>query len=282
MKAEKGTLKLWYNLLQIAIQQGLPINWKYYRAWGSKNQLVRWTFHRWWNERGHELFETTRQVVRLVEQRDSAVLVEVPTGLPLSVVRRSVSHIVLAARPTRRLGRSGRYAIQGRVNYKTLAQYKRLLEIDFDPKYSRESLEKKAQILRELYSKFRERGVKQRNTLRQQKRHHIARLFRNRDPEELGRGRSGIDAQKVERWGLSARHLLLNVADGRFPGTGYYGARLGARLAARLRSIGVTEIGHIKRAKPGRKPKKKLRQSALPLSFATAAADVSRALGNKS
>jgi len=42
---------------------------------------------------------------------------------------------------------------------------------------------------------------------------------------------------------LSGKILLLNVAEGRFPGTGYYGPQLAKRLRVRLDKLGLEDIG---------------------------------------
>jgi len=85
--------------------------------------------------------------------------------------------------------------------------------------------------------------------------------LRSRDPDSfVGTTEfiKGIDAKKVSRWRLSGKLLLLNVAEGQFPGGGYYGSQLAKRLKNLLAKIGLEDIGTTQRNLGGGRTKAQL------------------------
>ena len=257
VSARRGTVKLWYNFLQMSIRQDVPIDWKAYREWGTRREIDSWSFNKWWKGRGRVLFsgdDGLRPEVQVLESSSNFVTIRLPLEMRIDDIKKSVSGIVLSSRSKKRIGDRGKYAVSGQVNYSTLAQYRRFLEIDFDPRYRGKTIEEKTVALKQVYQKLMAKGLKQRQTLRSRGKKTVAGRFRNRDPEDLDRKRlGGISAKRVSRWRLSAKHLLLNVASGVFPGTGYYGPKLHERLQQRLKAIGLEDIGSIQRARGGRK-----------------------------
>lgn len=246
MTTRKGTVKLWFDYLQMAAKLGLEVNWAFYAPWGTKAELTTISFNRWWITRGRDLFEkdsvSTSRVTR-VENTRSDVVVRIPLDMPLDVIKAAVRDIVLAARPKVRIGGKGRFAVSGQVNYKSLAQYKRFLEIDLYWGSHETTTAEKAEELVRRYQRFSAKGVKQRQTLRQAGKAKTAMRFHNRDPEELTRKDIGrINPKRVNRWRLSGKHILLNVADGKFPGDGYHGSKLNERLLQRMNQRGIVSM----------------------------------------
>lgn len=265
MSLPSGTAKLWYNFLQIAIEQKLPINWEIYRAWGTAVEISATRFNTWWKSRGKALFDAASApapITSIVSKTDTAVTVVIPLGIPLDDIKKQVSDIVLSSRTKRRIGKAAvTFTTTGQVNYSTLAQYKRFLEIDFSPKFQGKTIEQKTKALVDQYAKLQEVGKKRRATLRKKGKNAVANKFSNRDPATFDKkALGGVSPKRVSRWRLSAKHLLLNVAEGVFPGSGYYGQRLNERLAERLDKIGLEAIGDVKAAKGGKK--KRVRRSA--------------------
>ena len=76
-----GSVKIWFGMLKLAIGQGLPLNEKFYKSWGTKQELSRFTFNKWWKERGKALFESAVPVVSVLETSDDAVTLQIPTSL---------------------------------------------------------------------------------------------------------------------------------------------------------------------------------------------------------
>jgi hypothetical protein len=266
MSARQSTVKLWYNFLQIGIRQGVPVNWKAYSEWGAPEEIEAWKFNRWWKERGRDLFsepDACSPVVQILRKDVASVTVRVPLYMRIDDVKRSISDIVLQARTKKRIGNRGKYAITGQVNYSALAQYRRYLDIDFDPKYHGKTIEEKTVALISEYRRLMAKGLKQRQTLRGRGKANVANRFSNRDPEEFDREKlGGINPKQVSRWRLSGKHILLNVASGVFPGAGYYGPRLNERLQERLKAVGLTDIGIVQRARGGKKKRVKRKREA--------------------
>lgn len=238
MKLPKGTVKLWFDYLRLADAFGVEVDWSVYAAWGSRDELLTTTFNRWWTTRGRHLFDEDARHspnVVVVEKSESEILVRIPLASPIEDIKQAISEIVLKSRVKRRIGSKGRFGATGQVNYKTLAQYKRYLEIDLKHGDEMTVAEKTAELVR-LYEKIHAKGLKQRKTLRAKGKGSTANKFRTRNPEELNRAEiGGISPKRVSRWRLSGKHILLNVAEGQFPGGGYYGARLKERLSQRMR-----------------------------------------------
>ena len=277
MALNKSTVKLWFDYLKIAATTGLTVNWSFYESWGTKEELAAISFNRWWNTRGRELFADDGSAsvdVKVIEKTDSHVVLRIPLGHPIDHIKRRVREIVLASRKKRRIGRRGRFAVSGQVNYKTLAQYKRFLEVDFYWKDGKPTIGDKTAELVRRYEKIHAKGLKQRMTLRKTGRASLANRFSTRDPEELTKKEiGGISPKMVSRWRLSGKHILISVAEGRFPGTGYYGANLKGRLKERLEPYGLTDLGGVSREGgrrrvdvsrlPKKKSKKELEAEAL-------------------
>lgn len=246
MKTPKGTVKLWFDYLQLAWAVGLDVDWKFYEPWGTQEELTTLKFNTWWLRRGRDLFEQDAKVnekVELVDRLDAEVVLRVPLGIRLDDVKAQVRDIVLKSRKAVRLGSKGRFAVTGQVNYKTLAQYKRYLEVELSWGNQNTTVAERAAELVRRYEVMRDKGRKQRNTMRSMGKANAALRFRNRDPEELTRADIGrINPKRVSRWRLSGKHILLNVAQGRFPGEGYYGPRLKDRLIERLKPLGWTDL----------------------------------------
>ena len=256
-----GSVKIWFGLLKLAIRQGIPINESFYKSWGTKQQLAALSFNKWWKERGKALFESAIPVVSLVEANDEAVTVRIPTSLNAVQVKRQVSALMTKHRGTKRLKQRTPMGFVGDVNYKRLKQYERYLEIEFDPKNAGRTVEEKTEALRNVYRKIKGRLEKQKSTMQKAGNSRISAKFKFRDPDTFdseSKLRKGIDAKKVSRWRLSGKILLLNVAEGEFPGKGYYGAQLAKKLRNRLDKMGLEDIGTVARHKGGGRTKAEL------------------------
>jgi hypothetical protein len=266
MRASSSTVKLWFNYLQLALDQGVPINWDFYRQWGNESELRTWSFNKWWKLRGEKLFNVespTVAKVKLINKESDYITVVIPLNSPIEETKRSISELVLKSRKSRRLKKVGSLLPTGQVNYTTLIQYRRFLKIDFDPRNQGKTIQEKTDKLIEEYRKLLAVGLKRRTTLRSKGKAVVARRFSNRDPESLDKKRIGISPNKVSRWRLSGKHIILNVAEGFFPGSDYYGPKLEERLRERLKAIGLEDIGKVVVAKGGRKKSKRKKRSGI-------------------
>lgn len=246
IRAQTGTIKIWFGLLKLAIAQGLPINEQFYASWGSRDELRKMRFNRWWRERGEKLFEEATPKVELAEATEDWLTVRIPTSLTSVDVKQQVSRMVVKQRGTKRIRRRTTLSFDGDVKYRTLKQYERLLEVEFDPRNGGKTIEAKTEALRDVYRQIKLRMDKQKATLRQRGGRLVSAKFRSRDPDSFGSAaeiRKGIDPKKVSRWRLSGKILLLNVSQGEFPGKNYYGAQLAKKLRARLDQLGLDDIG---------------------------------------
>ena len=254
----KSVVKLWFDYLKLAATTGLAVNWSFYEAWGTKDELTLLSFNRWWLVRGRDLFAddgVATEDVELIEKADSYVVLKIPLQNSMDDIKRRVREIVLASRKKPRIGQRGKFAVSGQINYKTLAQYKRFLEVDFFWKDGKPTIAEKTAELVRRYEKIHAKGLKQRATLRKSGRANVASRFSTRDPEELSKKEiGGISPKMVSRWRLSGKHILISVAEGRFPGSGYFGANLKRRLKDRLEPYGLADLGGVPRGGGRRKP----------------------------
>ena len=185
-----------------------------------------------------------RAAVKLQEQGDGYVVLRISTEVPISLISRHVGEIVRGARTVRRTRAFAKVAPSGQVNYKTLAVYKRLLEISLKARNSNLSMGERIDLLKEQYAKIHGRMKKQRETLRKKGEggRRLARRWRSHEAdtfdtvEDVGKF---FSVKKAYRWLASAEHEMLNVAEGKFPGEGYYGDRIAERLQVRKRAIGL-------------------------------------------
>ncbi len=224
-------------------------------------------FNRWWRERGKALFQQARPHIELVVATEDYLTVRIPKSMAAVDVKREVSRLVTQVRGTKRVTRLAALSFVGDVKFRSLKQYERLLEIELDRRNAGKTIEQKTELLRDVYRRIKARLDKQRATLQQAKKKDrrgklISGRFNARDPDSFGSEgqiRKGIDAKKVSRWRLSGKILLLNVAEGRFPGKDYYGSQLSKRLRTRLDALGIDEIGALSRSKGGGRRKEDLR-----------------------
>jgi hypothetical protein len=256
MSVSASTAKLWFNFLQIAIQQDLPIKWSAYEGWGSAEEIASLKFNTWWRQHGKALFEQSAEEppdIAVISKTDKKLVVEIPLEMKIDDIKKRISEVVLANRVKKRIGSTLRFAPSGQVNYRTLIQYKRFLDIDFDPGNRGKTIDQKTALLLAQYEKLKKKGEKQRMTLRKAGKNATANRFFNREPETFDKEKlGGISSKRVSRWRLSGKHLLLNVAEGSFPGAGYHGDDLDKRLKERLSKIGRTDIGNVIPAQGGR------------------------------
>ena len=250
MQHKQGALKLWFDFLQLAIRNGVPINEAYYARWGTKSEIAGATFHRWWRERGKELLAVStpmrEQQIKVVSQDEGSVTVCIPTDLPMAIINRGVGKIVTGARNSKQTRAFASFAPSGQVNYKNLAAYKRYLEIELDPRNAKRSGAEKIALLQQAYGKIHERMKKQRNTMRAKGNKEAAARFSSHEPDVFDTTDkssrlklAGFSPKKAHRWKVSGQLVMLNVAEGRFPGEGYYGARIAESLRRRKQKMNV-------------------------------------------
>ena len=132
------------------------------------------------------------------------------------------------------------------MNYKTLAAYRRYLEIDLDPRNADKTISEKTELLKLVYQRIHERMKKQRQTLSQKGKIRIAARFTSHEPDafettdrQAKLKLAGFSPKKAHRWSVSGRLVMLNVAQGEFPGSGYFGDGIAKRLRARERELGI-------------------------------------------
>lgn len=260
----RSSVKVWFGFLKMAIRHGVPINQDVYSAWGTQEELAKLTFNKWWLTRGKALFESEAPKAKVVASTNLSVTIEIPTSLNSKQVKEQVSRLMTEQRGTKRLKVKPSLSFEGDVNYKTLKQYERLLEIDLNPKFAGESIEQKTERLREKYRDLMNAAKKRKETLRAKGNKRAALGIKYRDPNELqdygdesvpftseAQIRKGVDPKKAGRWRVSGKILILNAAEGRFPGKDYYGNRIGSHLRSRLQALGLEDIGAIPRNKGG-------------------------------
>ncbi len=266
----KSSVKIWFGFLKMAIELGIPINRTVYDSWGSIDELRSLSFNKWWLTRGRALFEKAKPLAQVVDATDEFVTIKIPTSLNSKQVKEQVSRVMTLERGTKRLKKKSPLGFDGDMKYKTLKQYERFLEVDLDPETGGKTLDEKSLVLRGKYEKIRKTAETRKKTLREKKNYRAAARVTARNPDDFGDGqmvgfgkdsriKRGVDSKKASRWLISAKILVLNAAEGRFPGKGYYGAKIGAELRSRLKKLGLADLVTSQRNRGGGRRRAELR-----------------------
>lgn len=259
-------VKIWYRYLQLALNNGIPINRDFYDAWGTNEELSQLKFNTWWKLKGKSLFDQHQAKVSVVKSGDpsgdpsgdTGLTIYIPDHLTAKEANKMINKLVVARRGTRRIKSKGAYTLTGQFDYERLIQYQRYLTIELDPKYNVKTTEEKATALIQQYAVF-EKQIKKRNATlgdtRDKKGRRLANQIKARSEQSFIRedGKLGIDAKKINKWLLNGKHLMLNAAEGKFPGGGYHGSALKAKLVTRLKKLGIETIGSTVKNKGGRR-----------------------------
>lgn len=275
--------EIWYWFLRQALKVGLPFDDAAYGAWGTKAEIESWGFKKWWQTRGKEIARQSQVTEpEIVEQTISTITIRFPLSMPSRVVKAKASSLVAQARGTKRLSKGKR---SSNFNYTKIKQLQRFLKIDLDESLANWTVEQKGWLLQGRYerigaghskairkyrekadalhklgdtsgaSRYRRRAIK----LEEYKAAHT----NGWDSDSSGRV-IDLSSEKLGRWAIQARLVLLNVAKGEFPGSDWYGSRRYAVYKQRLREFGIQGIGEIRpeRAPIGSRKKGEKRKNA--------------------
>ena len=252
----------WYWFLRQALKVGLPFDEKAYGSWGSQAEIEAWSFKKWWETRGREIARQSLSTEpEVIERTASSITIRFPLTMPSQAVKARASALVAKARGTTRnhKGKS-----PSTFHYVKIKQLQRFLKVDLDERYSGLTLEKKGELLKARYQrigaghakairKYREKA----DELKKQGDKGAASRYRRRaislndfkaanidswDPH-LEKEIIDLSADKLGRWAVQARLILLNVARGEFPGSDWYGNRRNEFYKKALREFGLAAIG---------------------------------------
>lgn len=245
LPSNKLAATLWYRFLQLALREDLAVNWDVYRSWGTKDEILRTPFNTWWKARGHQLF-ATQQRLELVKKETDALLVRIPYAMSSGAARSELAVMLKLNRPRGAVRTGGRFTPTGMIKFNVLNQYQRLLSIRLSERATRHPETEEPPItdalhkLERLYEKNAARISKQRATLIDRGKKHLATKFSARRAQELRskREREGaIDPKKAYRWLQQAELVMHNVARGEFPGTNYYRRKGGTSIGTMLKKL---------------------------------------------
>ena len=273
--------EIWYWFLRQALKVGLPFDEAAYGAWGTKAEIESWGFKKWWRARGIEIARQ-QQVTEpeIVEQTQSTITIRFPLSMPSRVVKAKASSLVARARGTKRPNQGKKTS---NFNYTKVKQLQRFLAIDLEEDLSALTLEEKGWLLAQEYKriggihsksirtyrdkadalhKAGDRGIASRYRRRAMKLEDYKVSNTDRwDSDSAGKSVER-NAEKLGRWAIQARLILLNVARGEFPGSDWYGSRRYAIYKRRLRDFGITSIGAVRSERKPIKKKRSTRTSA--------------------
>lgn len=222
----QGTAKVWFRFLQLAIRANLEIDWSYYAAWGSEENLRNATFASWWRSTGHRLFTVQARQVTVVSLERDAVVISIPHGLTRDQALEQVRALLGEVLPKGSRNNALEFAPSGRVNLDALNRYQRMLEIDLASTDSKLPFKRKLEALERKYAKNKERLEKQLKTMRakgNKKGLHLPRVDKLTGKERLtGIQFQAPDPRTAYRWLTQGRIIMRNVANGSFPGQEYY------------------------------------------------------------
>jgi hypothetical protein len=205
---------LWFRYLKSAQKMGKAVDWSFYREWGSPDEIAGRTFNAWWTQRGRELFDRKQRKLTAVKRGDN-VIVTIPITFTARELRRELGPVVKPFLSKEvRAQRRGKYLPTGLVNYKVLAKYLRLLELEIGAKG--QPMREKLLRLEQFYAKNQERVAGQNDAIRRKA--GDRKRFRKFRAGEV----KGATVRDGYLWLKKARKIADNVASGTFPGRAYY------------------------------------------------------------
>ncbi len=261
-KLDSARWEVWYWFLRQGLKAGLPFDEKVYGSWGTKAEIETWGFKKWWETRGKEIARRAQSTdPEVVEKTESTITIRFPLSMPSQQVKAKASALVARARGTKRINKG---KAPTSFHYTKIKQLQRFLKIDLDKRYSGYALERKGQLLKDRYVRIGEGHAKavrryreRADELQKAGASDAGRRYRRR-AIRLEEYKSAItdswnptaakeildlSADKLGRWAVQARLILLNVAKGEFPGADWYGNRRFAAYKQRLKEFGIDEIG---------------------------------------
>jgi|GEM_PF-5521924 len=270
--------EIWYWFLRQSLKVGLPFNEKAYGSWGTRAEIETWGFKKWWQTRGQEIARQSRVTEpEIVEQTNSTITIRFPLSMPSRVVKAKASFLVARARGTKRLSQGKQ---SSSFNYTKIKQLQRFLKVDLDEDFEGLTIEEKGLFLHYLYHQISETHSKSIQTYRKK----ADALQKSGDKELAGKYRrraitleqyksknidnwyegpdkqfANASAEKLGRWAIQGRIILLNVARGEFPGSNWYGSRRYAIYKQRLKEFGIQSIGITRPERSPRGTKRKTR-----------------------
>jgi hypothetical protein len=239
----KSTVGIWFAFLQQALKAKVPINWAFYSNWGTAEELAGISFNRWWAQTGAQLFSSAAPMVKVISIDDDDVVISIPRSLRINAAKRQVAALLAEQKPAHRIQRGYGLKVTGAANYRILKRYERLLKVELDPTNIGLSAAERLKKLQRVYERIAQPRIKAKANLRAKGKRAHGSITKFVDPESLGSERDknvSVNPKKISRWSASARHVLLNVAEGAFPGTAYHGLKLSARLKNRLKARSIT------------------------------------------
>lgn len=241
---KQSIARVWFRYLQLAIKASLPVKYEMYEAWGTPEELASISFNRWWKERGKALFTPVPATVELIKKTPGALVVSIPLGLKRQQTYLQLGRLLTEAQEVGAIANSLSYAPTGRVNTDALTRYQRMLEIDLDKRRSGQAFKKKLAALQERYEKNLARLEKQKKTMKakgasttQAGKFKLPKMSKLKGKErDTGKEYQTPDLRVAHRWLTQGKLVMKNVAEGTFPGAGYYQRKGEASLGKKLRA----------------------------------------------
>jgi hypothetical protein len=206
--------RLWFEFYKLALKSkdkevisALKKSKNFYSSWGIDTEIH---FDDWWEEIQHLFYETKK--IKLINQKElitdaSHLVISIPKDIPLEILMKQIQEVVapeLEKRKNRIKISEHRYApteVQG---------------------IKKESARLYFELYKEVFSNDKLKGVEQYKAVQdyfdrrfKKKRNEIPEYFRDFDDDEE---RKESSMRNVRRYKKKCLQLILNVANGEFPG----------------------------------------------------------------
>ena len=214
----RSQVDLWFQYLKLADRLGYPVDWKFYRPWGTREELRTKKFGTWWRERGEALFTEERpSQIKVVSSGGATVTLEIPAHWTVRRLRQEIGP-VFDSIPKAPVPRGkGEYVLKGRYSYTDFVTYLRLMNIDLESAAAGKQIGMKEKLIqlkkaeaerKRRFGKATEKS-KEKAKAAGKKRHRKFRAVTVSSPEQ----RNGYI------WIKKAKKIAANVANGEFPGS---------------------------------------------------------------
>lgn len=214
----RSQVSLWFQYLKLADELGYPVDWKFYRKWGTRQELRTKRFGTWWRERGEALFMEERpSQIKVVSSGGPTVTLEIPAHWTVRRLRKEIGPVFDAIPKAPVPKGKGEYVLKGRYSYTDFVTYLRLMNIDLEAAASGKQMGMKEKLL-----------LLKKTEAERKRRFDKATATSAAKAKTAGRRKyrkfRAVTVSKPEQrngyiWIKKAKRIAANVARGDFPGS---------------------------------------------------------------
>lgn len=209
---------LWFQYLKLADRLGYSVDWKFYRQWGTRDEIRTKRFGTWWRERGEALFTEERpSQIKVISQGGATVTLEIPAHWTVRRLRKEIGPVYAAISKAPAPKGKGEFVLRGRYSYGDFVTYLRLLNIDLDAAATGQQLGMKDKLIR--LKKAEEVRLRRLAKATESSKRRAGAAGRKRYRKFRAVTVSAPEQRNGYIWIKKGKRIAANVAKGEFPGS---------------------------------------------------------------